>query len=259
MACQLMLIIISSFIIILCHSQAFCQSLESNISYNNDNSRSENEKIDTILANLQKDAIESHYKLESLLNDNMHSKTIVSWVTILIPGMGLIIVVASAMIGWQGRSSVRDIVEDFRYMVSETEKGLNNIKDEVKILQDKLDNKATAADKLYDNFENQLTNLLKEQKAQIRATINYIIEQFLDIFPDKKTMKQFEVVRSKTFYNLGDSLEKVRSLQSIGFHGTKLDIPFLEEVIRDSGQTEEIIEAAKYAIKMIQKSNDQTN
>ena len=99
----------------------------------------------------------------------------------------------------------------------------------------------------------QIESALKNQNNKIINTINPFIEKIAEMFYDRETLKRLEVIRSKTYFQLGDQEEKIRSLQYIGFLGNSGDIEFLDKVVTDSQQSDKVRFIAQKAKAIIQQ------
>ncbi|MCP4569439.1 MAG: nucleotidyltransferase family protein [FCB group bacterium] len=189
------------------------------------------------------------------MSDNLHSKTVMTWVTILISAVGVFALIGGLGLGFWGRANIRDTIGDFRVTATYLEKDLNDIKSKATSIHEDINRKALSANEMYDKLESYFPALLKEHRDKQMEIFSILLDHMIETSPDNDTQNRVEVIRDKAFYTLGEKGEKIRSLQYIGQRGINLDLPFLSQIEEDPRNDLSIKQAATAARKNIESRN----
>lgn len=198
--------------------------------------------------------------LQTPLSDNfIHPGNVMEMASLIISAITVIMIFVNIFIAIHTRSTVKDWkeeyrsdIEDFKYAAALTTEKLKETEDVANRLRKELKVLAGQATDIPKVMEQEIEALLRSHGNKMTYIINSVTEKIAEIFSDRATLKRFEVIRSKAFFQLGDEREKIRSLQYISFLGSSEDLVFLDKVAADPEQTAEVRLAAQKAKTMIQ-------
>ncbi|MCP4583217.1 MAG: hypothetical protein GY839_16535 [candidate division Zixibacteria bacterium] len=191
------------------------------------------------------------------------TKTILTTSALIISAVSVIFVFVNIFVAWQGKSYINEIktqidneLKSFQDANEEYTSNFKNLNDDLGKLREEFKDIEGRTSTVSDVINQGVEVAYVKQCNNIINTLNSVMENITEVFTDRLTIKRLEVIRSKTFFNLGDNAEKKRSIQYIGFIGNNEDVIFLDDIEVNPDYSAEIRLAAQKAKFMIQKRNE---
>lgn len=186
-------------------------------------------------------------------SDYRHADIFIQVATTIVFAITLIMMIVNWLYYQYTKNLKEDTTKELLSVQKTTSTLLENVSTQIQKHQEAIQREAEATSDLCKQLRIDYQSMVESERIKILNIVNAFTERYMELFTDRVTLKQLEVIRSRTFCEIGDEKEKIRSIRIIGFMGNSDDIFFLAKIVQDITQTPEVRLAAQQAIHMIEK------